>query len=343
MRHPPRLPSRRLAGDARPDAARLSPGQGATARKDTDVNCIMLFLRRRAEPHRHLGPEAERPGRGARAVQADRDQRRRASQISEIFPKMAKHADKFSLVRSVYHTATAVHDTGHQMMQTGRLFTGGIEHPHVGCVARLPARAARRGAGPRAAAAADRPHRRQPAARPDRRLPRQDSTTRSSSTPTRRRPNFKVPDLLPPDYISRGAGRAPAEAARRRRWRHRHRSRRTPPAKQLDDNFNLAYRLMSSPQGPRGVRPRQGAGRGPRPLWPHALRPVLPAGPAADRSAASASSPSTCSRRSSTRSPGTSTARSRSPTFRRCRKLVAPNFDQAYQHAARRPERARPA
>ena len=47
---------------------------------------------------------------------------------------MAKHADKFSLVRTVYHTAAAVHDTGHQMMQTGRLFTGGIEHPHVGCV-----------------------------------------------------------------------------------------------------------------------------------------------------------------------------------------------------------------
>ena len=39
--------------------------------------------------------------------------------------------DKVSLVRSVYHTAAAVHDTGHQMMQTGRLFTGGIEHPHV--------------------------------------------------------------------------------------------------------------------------------------------------------------------------------------------------------------------
>ena len=42
--------------------------------------------------------------------------------------------DKVSLVRSVYHTAAAVHDTGHQMMQTGRLFTGGIEHPHYGCV-----------------------------------------------------------------------------------------------------------------------------------------------------------------------------------------------------------------
>ena len=55
-------------------------------------------------------------------------------QISEIFPRMATHADKYSLIRSVYHTATAVHDTGYQMMQTGRLFTGGIEHPHAGCV-----------------------------------------------------------------------------------------------------------------------------------------------------------------------------------------------------------------
>src|SRR6266571_7831401 len=54
-------------------------------------------------------------------------------EISENFPRTAKHADKFSLVRSVYHTAAAVHDTGHQMMQTGRLFLGGINSPHAGC------------------------------------------------------------------------------------------------------------------------------------------------------------------------------------------------------------------
>ena len=42
-------------------------------------------------------------------------------------------ADKFSVVRSCYHTAAAVHDTGHQMLQTGRLFTGGVNTPHVGC------------------------------------------------------------------------------------------------------------------------------------------------------------------------------------------------------------------
>ena len=44
-------------------------------------------------------------------------------QITEILPRHAQHADKFSLVRSCYHTGAAVHDTGHQMMQTGRLLT----------------------------------------------------------------------------------------------------------------------------------------------------------------------------------------------------------------------------
>jgi len=53
--------------------------------------------------------------------------------ISELFPRMADHSDKISYVRSCYHTAAAVHDTGHQMLQTGRLFTGGINTPHAGC------------------------------------------------------------------------------------------------------------------------------------------------------------------------------------------------------------------
>ncbi len=44
-------------------------------------------------------------------------------QISEILPKHAEIADKFSIVRSCYHTAAAVHDAGWQMLQTGRQFT----------------------------------------------------------------------------------------------------------------------------------------------------------------------------------------------------------------------------
>ena len=42
-------------------------------------------------------------------------------QISEILPKHAEIADKFSLVRSCHHTGAAVHDAGWQMLQTGRL------------------------------------------------------------------------------------------------------------------------------------------------------------------------------------------------------------------------------
>src|SRR4051794_1323871 len=53
-------------------------------------------------------------------------------QLTELLPLHAKIADKFSLVRSVYHTAAAVHDTGHQMMQTGRLFTAGVKNPPAG-------------------------------------------------------------------------------------------------------------------------------------------------------------------------------------------------------------------
>ena len=54
--------------------------------------------------------------------------------LSEILPRHAKIADKFSVVRSCYNTSAAVHDAGWQMMQTGRKFTGGIETPHAGAV-----------------------------------------------------------------------------------------------------------------------------------------------------------------------------------------------------------------
>lgn len=54
--------------------------------------------------------------------------------ISEIFPRTARHADKFSLIRSMYHDGAAVHDAGHHVMQTGRLFEYDVEHPSFGCV-----------------------------------------------------------------------------------------------------------------------------------------------------------------------------------------------------------------
>ena len=167
-------------------------------------------------------------------------------EISEIFPRMAKHADKFSLVRSVLSHAAAVHDTGHQMMQTGRLFQGGIEHPHVGCVlGKLKGPQGRRAAA-RDAAAADGQHRRQHAARAERRL----SSARAydpfvlNADPSD--PNFKVPDLLPPDYLPAMRVDRRAATARARRQGASARSRQSQDARLLDSNFQSGVSLMSS-------------------------------------------------------------------------------------------------
>ena len=100
---------------------------------DRDINCIMIFL---LGGPSHLDtwdmkPDAPAEIRGPyRPIPTNAD----GIYISEIFPKMAKHADKYALVRSVNHTAAPVHDKGHQLMQTGRLFAGEMEHPHIGCV-----------------------------------------------------------------------------------------------------------------------------------------------------------------------------------------------------------------
>jgi Protein of unknown function (DUF1501) len=225
-----------------PAFLRAKEAQGA---KDNDVNCIMLFLL--GGPSHldtwDLKPKAPAEVRGPfQPIKTNAD----GIQISEIFPKMAKHADKFSLVRSVYHTATAVHDTGHQMMQTGRLFTGGVEHPHIGCTlgylrggrGELPAhvvlpRVMGRTGG-------NLPHGQNAGY-----LGKQHDPFVLNADPST--PNFKVPDLLPPDYISE------LRAERRNKLRDAidgeiDKFENNAAAKQLDDSFHLAYRLMSSPK-----------------------------------------------------------------------------------------------
>lgn len=55
-------------------------------------------------------------------------------EISEIFPRLARHADKFAIVRGLHHEAVPVHDAGFQLLQTGRVSTDAFEYPHVGSV-----------------------------------------------------------------------------------------------------------------------------------------------------------------------------------------------------------------
>jgi hypothetical protein len=213
--------------------------------KDADVNCIMLFLVGGPSHIDTFDPKPKAPDevRGPfRPIKTTVS----GMEITEIFPKTAKLAEHFSLIRSVYHTATAVHDTGHQMMQTGRLFAGGIEYPHVGSV--LTYLKGQRGEVPGYVLLP------KPIGRTGGNLPhghaagflgKQYDPFILNAYPEDR--NFKVPDLLPPEYLSA------VRASRRQKMRDAVDGalasfENQPQAKQLDDNFNLAYRLMSSPQ-----------------------------------------------------------------------------------------------
>jgi uncharacterized protein (DUF1501 family) len=210
---------------------------------DPDVNCIMLFLVGGPSQLDTWDPKPDAPDEVRGPFKAI-DTNVPGMRISEIFPKMAQHADKYSIVRTVYHTATAVHDTGHQMMQTGRLFSGGVEHPHAGCVLSYLK-------GPRADVP---PHVLvpKPIGRTGGNLPH-GQTAGYLGKPhdpfvlnaDPNDPKFTVPDLLPPEYIST------IRADRRQRLRDAVDGElaafeKAAPAKQLDDNFTQAYKLMSS-------------------------------------------------------------------------------------------------
>lgn len=189
-------------------------------------------------------------------------------QISEIFPLHAKLADKFSLVRSCYHTAAGVHDTGHQMMQTGRLFTGGVNTPHAGCATSyllgrrtdlpahilLPEPMGNTGGGLSHGQDAGF-------------LGKAYDPFVLATDPSK--PNFKVPDLLPPPQIGE------ARLERRRKLREvvegsLKRFEANEDAKLLDSNFEAAFRMMTSSQArsafdltkePQKARERYGVNR----------------------------------------------------------------------------------
>lgn len=189
-------------------------------------------------------------------------------EISEIFPKHAAMADKFSLVRSCNHNSPAVHDAGWQMMQTGRFFSGGINTPHAGAVASylmgrktdLPAFAVlpeRMGSG-----GGDLPN-----GQAGGFLGKAHDPFVLNADPSK--PDFQVPDLLPPKQIG------DARLDRRRKLRDVVDStidafENSENAALLDNNFQSAFRLMTSTQAreafdltrePPEVRERYGMNR----------------------------------------------------------------------------------
>ncbi|HEX6984253.1 MAG TPA: DUF1501 domain-containing protein, partial [Planctomycetaceae bacterium] len=230
-------------------------------------SCIMIFNLGAPSQPDTFDPKPEAPAeiRGpfkAIATAAD------GVRLTEILPQHAALADKIAFVRSCYHTAPAVHDTGWQMMQTGRLFSGGINTPHAGCVTSyllgrrsdLPAFVIlpeQMGAGG--------------GNLPDGQdagfLGKAHDPFVLNADPSK--PDFKVPDLLPPQTIGE------ARLDRRRRLREiveatTSRFEASPAAELMDANFEAAYRIVTSPQAreafdlskePAEVRERYGMNR----------------------------------------------------------------------------------
>jgi len=240
---------------------------GAVDKSKDSRSCIMIF---------NLGapsqmdtwdpkPDAPREIRGPfKTIRTNNPE----IQITEIFPRMAKLADKFSLVRSVYHSAAAVHDTGHQMMQTGRLFTGGINTPHAGCAleflkgrrTELPAHVIL--PEPMGPTGGNLPHGQDAGF-----LGKTYDPFVLNADPSAK--DFKVPDLLPPKEISE------VRLQRRRELRQLvdeavKNFEASESAKLMDSNFTDAYRLMTSTAArdafalekePASVRERYGMNR----------------------------------------------------------------------------------
>lgn len=189
-------------------------------------------------------------------------------QISEILPLHAEIADKFSLIRSCHHSAAAVHDAGWQMMQTGRQFSGGVNTPHAGAVLSylqgrrtdlppfvvLPETMGRGGGNlPNGQAGGF--------------LGKSHDPFALMADPSQ--PKFKVPDLLPPETMD------DVRLQRRRKLRSLIDGtvkdfEASENAALLDENFQAAYRLMTSTQArdafdlsqePIPVRERYGMNR----------------------------------------------------------------------------------
>lgn len=51
--------------------------------------------------------------------------------LSETLPQLAQRSHQFSLIRSIHHSAAPIHETGLQLLQTGRLSWKGVRFPTV--------------------------------------------------------------------------------------------------------------------------------------------------------------------------------------------------------------------
>jgi uncharacterized protein (DUF1501 family) len=106
---------------------------GLAAGHGQGVNCILLFLVGGPsqldtwDPKPYAPSDVRSPFRPIRTKVP-------GLHLCETFPQMAQMAERFAVVRSVHHVEAPIHETGQQLLQTGRLCRDGQEYPHYGAV-----------------------------------------------------------------------------------------------------------------------------------------------------------------------------------------------------------------
>lgn len=124
-----RVGSLSFAGLSLSERAALS----AVQRDRSQKNCILIMMTGGASQLETFDPKPEAPAeiRGPlKAISTSIP----GVFLSEAFPQLAQRAGQFSLVRSLFHTAAPIHETGHQLIQTGRLSQGSLNYPCFGSV-----------------------------------------------------------------------------------------------------------------------------------------------------------------------------------------------------------------
>jgi hypothetical protein len=121
----------RAGGLAALGAASLGPSAGALGIEDRAL--IILLLVGGPSQLETWDPKPEAPaevrgpfGSIATAVPGIR--------IGEHLPRLARRMDKLALIRSLHHDAAPIHETGFQLVQTGRLAGPSSEPPHLGAI-----------------------------------------------------------------------------------------------------------------------------------------------------------------------------------------------------------------
>lgn len=136
----PRLASAQLsrrqflqAGAATLGSAALATTAQARSRLRPRHNVIVLFLTGGPSHLETFDPKPDAPAEIRGPFRAIRT-RVPGLLFSEHLPRLAERADRFAVVRSVFHRLSAIHETGQQLLQTGRVCRPGVESPSAAAI-----------------------------------------------------------------------------------------------------------------------------------------------------------------------------------------------------------------